>query len=49
MGRSAAGAEGDGAWEGGNPSPMGKGLGGGTALPRKFFVFLLKIPYFEAF
>ena len=37
-----------GCGEGVFPSSLGEGSGEG-AVPRKFFVFLLKIPYFDAF
>ena len=33
---------GTGEWGGGTPSPL-------CLLPRKFFIFLLKIPYFDTF
>jgi len=58
MGRGAAGAErvGSGEWgvgrggKGVPPPHWGKGLERGLCpLPRKFFVFLLNIPYFDAF
>ena len=36
--------------EGVSPSPLGEGSGeGAVLLPRKFFEFLWKIPYFDAF
>ena len=34
----------------GNPHALGEGSGEGVVpLPRKFCIFLLKIPYFDAF
>ena len=48
--RGAAGAEGDGAWEGVSSSPLGEGPRKGTVpLPRKFFpIFGVQITTFGA-
>jgi len=46
--RGAQGGGGRGG-EGVFPPHWGRGWGGAVALRRKFFVFLLKMPYFDAF